>query len=202
MENNKKTIPLWTCNLIMMAAFILGIAIAAVFFIVSHVPDRDIPTPQFKYNSNMSIVLVEAEGTGSMLPLIDKGTTSVATPDFTEDDLSIGDMILFEANVTIEEGYNVDYDTPQYILHRIINIELNKEGEKVFITQGDNAGVGFGVERNTMDNIKLVSVGFLYVPNVTSVEITLEGDSEYEPQMVSDTWEIDATNNITRRVQK
>ena len=61
----------------------------------------------------------------SMAPQINRGDVVLTGPADT-DSLAVGDVILFEA----KDGRN--------ILHRIVAIEMDQDGDRLFVTKGDN----------------------------------------------------------------
>ena len=84
--------------------------------------------------------------TGSMKPLIDKGSNGIRIIPKEESEIRIGDLVSYEKD---EKTY----------IHRIIRIGEDEKG-KYYITKGDNASLSD--EKIRFKDIKYVTIGILW----------------------------------------
>jgi len=84
--------------------------------------------------------------TGSMLPVLDKGSNGIRIMPKSEEDIHIGDIITFEQNNML-------------IVHRVVQIGTDDKGI-YFVTKGDNNNINDGKIR--FENIKYLTVGVIW----------------------------------------
>ena len=84
--------------------------------------------------------------TGSMKPVLDKGSNGIRIEPDSEQDIHLGDIITFE-----QKGH--------LIVHRVIDIG-NDENGIYFITKGDNNNVSDGKIR--FSDIRYITIGVIY----------------------------------------
>ena len=70
------------------------------------------------------IWITTVANTNSMLPLIDYGDLAILTNGFDKSKLAIGDIIVYQAQMSI--------------IHRIMDIQETNEGVRVYTAKGDN----------------------------------------------------------------
>lgn len=84
--------------------------------------------------------------TGSMKPVLDKGSNGIRIKPASAEQIEAGDIITFE-----QDG--------QLIVHRVVEIGEDNEGN-YFITKGDNNNVTDGKVR--FEDIKYVTIGIIW----------------------------------------
>ena len=84
--------------------------------------------------------------TGSMRPVLDKGTSGIRIIPKSEDEIFIGDII------TYKKGERL-------IIHRVVEKSFDKEGV-YFITKGDNNTISDGKIR--FEDIEYKTIGLIY----------------------------------------
>jgi len=84
--------------------------------------------------------------TGSMKPVLDKGSNGIRVVPESEDEINIGDIISFE-----QDNY--------LIVHRVVDKGTDEKGV-YFITKGDNSPVNDGKIR--FKDIKYITVGVIW----------------------------------------
>jgi signal peptidase I len=104
-----------------------------------------------KIPDNFNVVYSEVAPTGSMRPGISDYSILILNTNITENDLKIGDSIVFNCDNKL-------------ILHRIIDI-LKREKETEYVTKGDNNNIDdnsyFGCKTTLSDiNSELIGVIF------------------------------------------
>jgi signal peptidase I len=91
-------------------------------------------------------ILTKYKDSGSMVPVLDRGTTGINVKPKTEDDIHIGDIISFR------QGGNI-------IVHRVIEKGVDSFGV-YFITKGDNNNLDDGKIR--FEEVDSILVGLVY----------------------------------------
>jgi len=86
------------------------------------------------------------ESSGSMKPVLDKGTNGIRVKPLSEQDVKVGQIISFR--------YNGDL-----IVHRVIEKGVDENGI-YFITKGDNSNFADGKIR--FSDIEYITVGLIY----------------------------------------
>ena len=84
--------------------------------------------------------------TGSMLPVLDKGSNGIRIVPESEAEIHIGDIITFNQDNML-------------IVHRVIEIGSDSEGT-YFITKGDNSPINDGKIR--FKDIKYITIGIIW----------------------------------------
>jgi len=84
--------------------------------------------------------------TGSMKPVLDKGSNGIRIVPKSEEDIHIGDIISFKQNDFL-------------IVHRVVEIGTDSEGT-YFVTKGDNNSVADGKIR--FKDIKFITIGVIW----------------------------------------
>ena len=84
--------------------------------------------------------------TGSMLPVLDKGSNGIRIVPESEAEIHIGDIITFNQDNML-------------IVHRVIEIGSDSEGT-YFITKGDNSPINDGKIR--CKDIKYITIGIIW----------------------------------------
>jgi len=84
--------------------------------------------------------------TGSMLPVLDKGSNGIRIVPKSEHDIHVGDIISFRQDKML-------------IVHRVIEIGSDKQGV-YFITKGDNSPISDGKVR--FENIEYITIGVIW----------------------------------------
>lgn len=88
------------------------------------------------------------ENTHSMLPTLSEGHNGLYVKPEGDWDLQVGDIVAYESGKEI-------------IVHRIVNIEQNADGELTFTLKGDNNPV-VDPEKIKYEQIQRVLIGMLY----------------------------------------
>lgn len=91
----------------------------------------------------------EYTDTNSMVPLIDSGTNGIEVVPESEDDLVVGDIIVYRPEWT-----------SGLVVHRIVGIGEDEKG-RYFLTKGDNSGSA-DPEKVRFEQIESVLVGIIY----------------------------------------
>jgi len=111
-------------------------------------------TKSSKINILRNLMLVEVGGdrknhTYSMNPVISDGDWIIEALDFTEDELLVGNIIVFKTS-----------ESDSLFVHRIIEVKI-KDGESCYITKGDNNS-NKDVDCVIKKDIRSVVLGVLY----------------------------------------
>ncbi len=103
------------------------------------------------YNDKVVIYIKDASlsnyaSTGSMIPVLDKGSNGIRIEVESVDDINVGDIVSFNKDNML-------------IVHRVIEKGEDKKGV-YFITKGDNNNISDGKIR--FENIKYKTVGVIW----------------------------------------
>ena len=89
------------------------------------------------------------DNTNSMNPLLDETSNGLEIKPETEDDIIVGDIIIYRPNWTIG-----------LIIHRVISIEEDRQG-KYYVVKGDNSQIS-DPEKVRFSQVEGVLLGILY----------------------------------------
>lgn len=151
--------------ILVMLPFILGFAISQVTSNTADIQmpfseSKDVASPYDRIKEDQILVydskvviqikdasLAEYADTNSMDPFIDSGSNGIEIIPESEEDLHVGDVVTYESDIGL-------------IVHRIVNVEYDREG-KYFVLKGDNNATE-DPYKVRFNQVRYILVGVIY----------------------------------------